>query len=151
MTSFDLHGRTALVTGGFSGLGLHFAEVLANHGARVALVGRRIELGRNVAHALGAKIGRPADVRAYQADVTKSASVADAIAQTTVHFGVPTIVINNAGTVIRTPSLEVKDDDWKDVVDVNLSGVFKVAQASARALVKAGTPGSIINIASILG
>jgi len=151
MTSFDLHGHTALVTGGFSGLGLHFAEVLANHGAKVALVGRRIELGRNVAHTLGAKIGRPADVRAYQADVTRSASVTDAIGLTTGHFGVPTIVINNAGIVKRTASLEVKDDDWDDVVDVNLSGVFKVAQAAARAMVKANSPGTIINIASILG
>lgn len=151
MTSFDLHGRTALITGGFSGLGLHFAEVLASHGAKVALVGRRIELGRNVAHTLGAKIGRPADVRAYQADVTKSASVADAFAQTTGHLGVPTVVVNNAGNVIRTRSLEVKDDDWDAVVDVNLSGVFKVAQAAARAMIKAGARGSIINIASILG
>ena len=151
MTSFDLHGRTALITGGFSGLGLHFAEVLAGHGAKVALVGRRIELGRNVAQTLGAKMGRKADVRAYQADVTKSASVADAFAQTTGHLGVPTIVVNNAGNVIRTRSLDVKDDDWDAVVDVNLSGVFKVAQAAARAMIKAGSPGSIINIASILG
>ncbi|MFC5500274.1 SDR family NAD(P)-dependent oxidoreductase [Caenimonas terrae] len=151
MTSFDLHGRTALVTGGFSGLGLHFAEVLLGQGANVALIGRRIELGRNVAHALGAKLGRPAHVRAYQADVTDSASVADAFAHTSGHFGVPTIVVNNAGTVIRAPSVDVKDEDWASVVDVNLSGVFKVAQAAARALIKAGTPGSIINIASILG
>lgn len=151
MTSFDLHGRTALITGGFSGLGLHFAEVLASHGAKVALIGRRIELGRNVANTLGSKLGRKADVRAYQADVTKSASVADAFAQTSGHLGVPTIVVNNAGNVIRTRSLEVKDDDWSAVVDVNLSGVFKVAQAAARAMIKAGSPGSIINIASILG
>jgi NAD(P)-dependent dehydrogenase (short-subunit alcohol dehydrogenase family) len=151
MTSFDLHGRTALVTGGFTGLGLHFAEVLAAHGAKVALVGRRIELGRAVAHKLGADIGRPADVRAYQADVTNSASVADAFAQTAGHLGVPTIVVNNAGTVVRGPSLDVKDDDWNAVVDVNLSGVFRVAQAAARSMIKHGQPGTIINIASILG
>ena len=151
MTSFDLHGHTAFVTGGFTGLGLHFAEVLASHGAKVALIGRRIEQGRALAQKLGAGIGRPADVRAYQADVTDSASVADAVGQTSVHLGVPTIVINNAGTVVRGASLDVKDDDWDAVVDVNLSGVFKVAQATARAMVKAGTPGNIINIASILG
>ncbi|MBC7469469.1 MAG: SDR family NAD(P)-dependent oxidoreductase, partial [Ramlibacter sp.] len=101
MTTFDLHGRTALVTGGFTGLGLHFAQVLAAHGAKVAIVGRRIELGRNVAHQLGASIGRPADVRAYQVDVTDSESVADAFAQTGSHLGVPTIVVNNAGNVVR--------------------------------------------------
>jgi NAD(P)-dependent dehydrogenase (short-subunit alcohol dehydrogenase family) len=125
--------------------------VLAGHGAKVALVGRRIEMGRSVAQKLGASLGRPADVRAYQADVTNSASVADAFAQTSSHLGVPTIVINNAGNVLRGPSLEVKDDDWNAVVDVNLSGVFRVAQAAARSMIKHGQPGTIINIASILG
>ena len=66
----DLSGRTALVTGAFSGLGLHFARVLAAHGAKVALAGRRIELGRTVAAEIGAAVGRPADVRAYALDVT---------------------------------------------------------------------------------
>jgi NAD(P)-dependent dehydrogenase (short-subunit alcohol dehydrogenase family) len=151
MASFDLQGRTALVTGGFSGLGRHFAGVLAAHGARVALVGRRIELGRSVARELAAAAGRPDEVRAYQADVTDAASVAQAFAQAQVDLGLPVIVVNNAGTVVRQPSLEVSEGDWDAVVDVNLSGVFKVAQAAARSLIAAGQPGSIINIASILG
>lgn len=67
---FDLQGRTALVTGGFSGLGLHFARVLAERGARVALVGRRIELGQAMAQELGAAVGRPDQVWAYPVDVT---------------------------------------------------------------------------------
>jgi NAD(P)-dependent dehydrogenase (short-subunit alcohol dehydrogenase family) len=151
MASFDLQGRTALVTGGFSGLGRHFAQVLAAHGARVALVGRRIELGRSVAREMAAMAGRPDEVRAYQADVTDAASVAQAFAQAQAELGLPVIVVNNAGTVVRQPSLEVSEGDWDAVVDVNLSGVFKVAQAAARGLIAAGQPGSIINIASILG
>jgi NAD(P)-dependent dehydrogenase (short-subunit alcohol dehydrogenase family) len=151
MTTFDLQGRTALVTGGFSGLGRHFASVLAAHGARVALIGRRIDLGRTVASEIGATIGRTADVRAYRADVTDVQSVADAFEQVQLELGVPTIVVNNAGTVARSPSIELADQAWSDVVDVNLSGVFRVAQAAARAMVKAGQGGSIINIASILG
>lgn len=151
MASFDLDGRTALVTGGFSGLGLHFARVLAAHGAKIALVGRRIDLGRSVAQEIGASVARPGEVRAYQADVTDAASVARAFAQATADLGVPVIVVNNAGTVVRKPSLEVTEDEWNAVVDVNLSGVFRVAQAAARSLIAAGTPGSIINIASILG
>ena len=151
MIAFDLSGRTALVTGGFSGLGLHFAEVLAGQGAKVALVGRRIDLGRARADEIGARIGRPGDVRAYQADVTDAVSVAGAFALATADLGVPTIVVNNAGTVARKASVDVSDEDWKAVVDVNLSGVFRVAQAAARAMLKAGTPGSIINIASIVG
>jgi NAD(P)-dependent dehydrogenase (short-subunit alcohol dehydrogenase family) len=151
MTAFELQGRCALVTGGFSGLGRHFAGVLAAHGARVAIIGRRIDLGRDVAAEIGAAAGRPADVRAYQADVTDAQSVAHAFKQVQAELGVPTIVVNNAGTVARAPSIELADDDWSAVVDVNLSGVFRVAQAAAREMVKAGRSGSIINIASILG
>ena len=151
MITFDLAGRTALVTGGFSGLGLHFARVLAAHGAKVALVGRRIELGRTVAGEIGATAGRPGEVRAYEADVTDAASVSAAFAKASADLGVPVIVVNNAGTVTRGPSLDVTADDWNAVVDVNLSGVFRVAQAAARAMVEAGTPGTIINIASIVG
>ena len=151
MDGFDLQGRTALVTGAFSGLGLHFAQVLARHGAKVALAGRRIELGRQVAAAIAKEVGRPADVRAFALDVTDVASVDDCLAQVTAELGAPRIVVNNAGTVARAPSLEMRDEDWNAVVDVNLSGVFRVAQASGRAMVKAGAGGSIINIASILG
>ena len=151
MADFTLRGRTALVTGGFSGLGRHFAEVLASHGARVALLGRRIELGRQVAAELAATAATPDAVGAWQADVTDAASVAGAFSEVVARFGVPTIVVNNAGTVARAPTLELADEQWTDVVNVNLSGVFRVAQAAAREMVKAGSGGTIINIASILG
>ena len=151
MISFDLQGRTAIITGGFSGLGEHFARVLAEHGARVALLGRRIDLGREVAYAIGALVDRPDDIRAYETDVTDAASVANAFSQTMADLGLPTIVVNNAGTVTRGPSADLPDEDWSRVVDVNLSGVFRVAQAAGRLLIKAGQPGTIINIASILG
>jgi len=147
----DLGGRTAFVTGAFSGLGLHFARVLASHGAKVALAGRRIDLGRAVAAEIAASVGRPADVRAYGIDVTEPATVAEAIVRIAAELGTPTIVVNNAGTVARAPSLELAEDAWKSVVDVNLSGVFHVAQASAREMVKTATAGTIVNIASILG
>jgi 2-deoxy-D-gluconate 3-dehydrogenase len=147
----DLNHATALITGGFSGLGLHFASVLAARGARVALMGRRIELGHQVAAQLAQETGRPGDIRAYAVDVTDSDSVTKAFTQARADLGVATIVVNNAGTVIRKPSVEVSDSEWTGVVDVNLSGVFRVAQASARAMIEARTGGSIINIASILG
>jgi len=150
MITFDLRGRTALVTGGFSGLGRHFAQVLAQHGASVAIVGRRIELGQIVARDIAAAVGRE-DVRAYQADVTDADSVRGAFERVAADMGVPGIVVNNAGTVARAPTIELRDQDWKDVVDVNLSGVFRVAQAAARELVRANRDGTIIDIASILG
>lgn len=151
MLTFDLQGRTALVTGGFSGLGRHFAQVLARHGGRVALVGRRIELGRVVARDLGEARGRPDAVLAYEGDVTDAASVREVFARVAAEMGVPSIVVNNAGTVARAPALELRDEDWAAVVDVNLSGVFRVAQAAAREMVRAAQSGTIINIASILG
>ncbi len=125
--------------------------MLAARGAKVALAGRRIELGRSVAAEIGAAVARPGDVRAYALDVTDAASVAAAIARIVAELGTPAIVVNNAGTVARAPSVDLAEEDWTAVVDVNLSGVFRVAQASARAMVAGGTRGSIINIASILG
>lgn len=151
MTPYEFAGRTAVVTGGFSGLGHHFAGLLAEHGAKVALIGRRIELGRRVADAISSRVERAGSVRAYMADVTDPASVGETYAQIVADLGVPRIVVNNAGTVARKPSLDVSDRDWAAVVDVNLSGVFRVAQTAARAMVQAGAPGTIINIASILG
>jgi NAD(P)-dependent dehydrogenase (short-subunit alcohol dehydrogenase family) len=135
----DLNHATALITGGFSGLGLHFASVLAARGARIALMGRRIELGHQVATELNQKIGRSGDIRAYSLDVTDPDSVTEAFAQARAELGVATIVINNAGTVIRKPSVDVSDTEWTGVVDVNLSGVFRVAQESARAMIQAGS------------
>jgi 2-deoxy-D-gluconate 3-dehydrogenase len=90
-------------------------------------------------------------VRAYALDVTDAASVAEAIATISADLGAPAIVVNNAGTVARGASLELGEDAWNGVLDVNLSGVFRVAQASAREMVRTGTRGTIVNIASILG
>jgi len=151
MPTPDLQGRTAFVTGGFSGLGRHFARLLAQHGANVALAGRRIELGLAVAREIGAEVGRPGAVRAFDLDVTDAASVRAGVARAGAEFGVPDIHNNNAGTVVRAPRLDVSEEDWSGVVDVNLSGVFRVAQACAREMVRAGKPGTIVNIASILG
>ena len=146
-----LSGRTALITGAFSGLGLHFARVLAAHGAKIALAGRRIDLGRTVAPEIGAAVARPADVRAYQSMSPTPPAWPTPSPQISAELGVPTIVINNAGTGPRARASTSSDDDWDGVVDVNLSGVFHVAQAAARAMVAAGPRGTIINIASILG
>jgi 2-deoxy-D-gluconate 3-dehydrogenase len=151
MASPDLAGRTALVTGAFSGFGLHFSRLLAAHGAKVAMVGRRVELGSTLAKEIAESAGRPGDVRAFAVDVTDPASVHDGLVRTCAELGTPAIVVNNAGAMARGPALELTDDAWQGVVDVNLSGVFRIAQASARAMIEGGVRGSIINIASILG
>lgn len=146
-----LAGRTALVTGGFSGLGQHFALTLARHGARVAIAGRRIALGHQVADDLNRQLGRAGAVSAHALDVRQPASVQALFDTLAAEVGVATIVVNNAGTAGRAAALEVAEQDWMDVVDVNLNGVFRIAQAAGRAMVAAGQGGSLVNIASILG
>ena len=134
-----LQGKTALVTGASSGLGAHFARVLAGQGAQVTCAARRLDR----LEALVAEIGQGA--RAVAMDVTDSESVKAA-------FDRPyDIVINNAGVTYDGPALNTAEVDWNWVINTDLNGVFRVAQAAGQALVAAGKGGSIVNIASILG
>lgn len=135
-----LSGKTALVTGASSGLGAHFARVLAGQGAAVTVGARRVDR----LEALCAEIGGGAQAAAL--DVTDPASVADAFAGRAYD-----IVINNAGVTHDGPALATSEDDWSRVIDTDLGGVFRVAQAAGQALVAAGQGGSVVNIASILG
>ena len=116
----NLNGRTALVTGGFSGLGQGFARVLAAQGARVAITGRRIELGHEVAHGLtaGLKGHRPAAaVQAFTMDVGSEESVEQCLDAISLAMGLPDILVNNAGVVARAPSTEMTQADWRAVID----------------------------------
>ncbi len=146
--SVDLSGKTALVTGAFSGLGLHFARTLAASGAQVAMVGRRLELGTRLAAELR---DQGYATQAFEMDVTSTASVREALARITETFEAPSIVVNNAGIATSKPALQTEDEDWNAVVDVNLNGAWRIARESARLLTQTQQPGSIINIASILG
>lgn len=134
-----LAGKTALVTGASSGLGAHFAEVLAGQGAEVTCAARRVDR----LEALVARIGGAA--LAVPMDVTDPESVSAAVDRP---FD---IVINNAGLAHDGPALTTSDPDWTRVIDTDLTGVFRVAQAAARTMVAAGQGGSIVNIASIAG
>ncbi len=139
---FSLEGRVALVTGASGTLGGHFARVLHEAGARVAMAARRVDAvpalsERSVAIAL---------------DVTRPDSVAACFAAAEAAFGAPCdIIVNNAGIAVTKPVLEMTAEDYDSVLDVNLRGCFLVAQEGARRLVAAKAAGSIINIASILG
>lgn len=134
-----LQGKTALVTGASSGLGTHFAKVLASQGAEVTCAARRVDR----LEALVAEIGGGA--RAVAMDVTDAESVKAA-------FERPyDVVINNAGVTYDGPALQTAEDDWNWVINTDLTGVFRVAQAAGQALVDGGKGGSIVNIASILG
>jgi len=144
----DLKSKTALVTGAYSGLGRHFACLLAGAGARVALCGRRTGLGREVAEAIGRQGGRACVV---PMDVTRPDSVQAAIDAAAGELGPLDIVVNNAGVALSEAALDVSEQAWTDLIDVNLNGAWRVAQASARHFRAEGRPGTIVNIASILG
>ena len=145
--TFDLNGRTALVTGASSGLGRHFARTLATHGAAVALAARRVERLEALASEIRDAGGAAHPVRM---DVTDAGSVAAGLDAVRDALGVPDILVNNSGIARPAPTLEVTEEDWAGVVGTNLEGAWRVAQGTARRMVDAGRPGTIINILSII-
>ena len=145
--TFDLSGRTALVTGASSGLGRHFARILAVHGATVALAARRIERLDALADEIRAAGGTACPVRM---DVTDADSVAAGLDAARDALGVPDILVNNSGIARPATTLDVTEDDWAGVVGTNLEGAWRVAQGTARRMVDAERPGTIINVLSIL-
>lgn len=145
---FRLDGKTALVTGASSGLGAHFAQVLAAQGARVILTARRETLLAEQVAAIQANGGNALSVAM---DVTDPASVAAAF-DTVEAAGGCDILLNNAGAASPPKKfLDTGEDDWQWLIDTNLSGAWRVAREAAQRMVKAGRGGSIVNIASIYG
>jgi len=142
-----LRGRVALITGASSGLGRHFAATLAAAGARVAVVARRKALIEELAEEIKVT---GAEALAVSMDVTKPETVAEAFDAVADQLGQPEIVVNNAGTAIGKPVLDMMEEDWDRVIDTNLKGAWIVAQEAGRRMRDAETGGSIINIASIL-
>ncbi len=145
---FDLHGKVALVTGASSGLGVRFAEVLAENGAAVALVARRAErldaLKARIEQAGGKAI-------AVAADVCDRAAMAAAFDAAEKAFGTVTILVNNAGVANSDRAIDLAEAEWRRVLSTNLDAVFLCAQEAARRMLAAKTGGAIVNIASVLG
>ncbi|EHL23326.1 short-chain dehydrogenase/reductase sdr [Acidovorax sp. NO-1] len=147
LSRFRLDGRVVLVTGASSGLGTHFAQLLASVGARVAVAARRADKLQAVVGGITAAGGQ---ARALSLDVSDAASVRacfDALPS----WGTPDVVINNAGVTVTRPLLEQTEEDFDQVLDTNLKGCWLVATEAARRMVAAGQGGSIVNVASILG
>jgi len=144
---FDLSGRVALVTGASSGLGRHFAGVLARAGAAVALTARRADRLETAAGEIAAQGGR---VAAVACDVSDAASVRQAVAAAGAALGPLDILVNNAGIAISKPMLEHSEEEWDRVVDTNLKGAWLMSREVADAWVKTARKGRIVNIASLL-
>ena len=145
MNAIDLKGGIAIVTGGAQGIGLAVAQRLKASGARVALLDRDEALARASAAALGeGAIG-------LAGDVCDEASVAAAVAAAAKALGPVNILVNSAGIAGRNATVEDYPlADWKDVIDINLTGTF-IVNKQVVAMMKAGGYGRIVNIASIAG
>lgn len=143
-----LDGHTALVTGANGGLGAHFARTLAQAGAKVAIAARRVETLREIEQQIREAGGQAQPVAL---DVTQRASVVGAFEQAAAALGPVTVVVNNAGIAITKPLLDQTEDDWNEVIGVNLTGAWRVAQEAARHMVAHQRGGSIVNVASVLG
>jgi len=148
LPSFGLTGQVALVTGASSGIGRHLAELLAAAGARVALAARRVDRLTEAAREIEVAGGESLPIAC---DVTRSDSVAAAVAKAETELGALTILVNNAGVVVSKPLFEHTEADWDYVVDTNLKGAWLVAREFAHHLVGLKRPGRIINVSSVLG
>jgi NAD(P)-dependent dehydrogenase (short-subunit alcohol dehydrogenase family) len=145
--TLPLAGRTALVTGASSGLGRHFALVLARAGARVAIGARRMDRLVTLAEEIRAGGG---EALLVELDVTDEASIEQAVSRTADAMAGLDILVNNAGLVVAKAALDLSPADWDLTIATNLRGAFMVAQSAGRRMAEAKS-GSIINIASILG
>ena len=143
-----MRGDIALVTGASSGLGRHFAKVLALHGAKVAIAARRVDRLEALAEEIRAAGGKALPVAL---DVTDAASVGAALDRIEAELGPISVLINNSGTTVTKPFLEQTEEDVAHVLDTNLVGALRVAQAVAKRMVESKTEGRIVHIASILG
>ena len=142
---FDLHGRTAVVTGSTRGLGRAFARALAEAGANIVVVGRNAEAAALVKEELEA-IGT--ECLTVIADVTSRTDVERIASDAIKRFDRVDILVNNAGACIHKPALEVTDEEWRQVMDVNLDGVWIASQVFGRHMIESGG-GTIVNIGSM--
>ena len=144
MKKFDLTGKTAIVTGGFRGLGRGMAIGLAEAGADVVLVDREeASETAGVVRSFGRK------ALTFSADLMSIESIPEIVQKTVQTFGKVDILINNAGTIRRTPAIDYSEKDWDDIMAVNSKTVFFFSQAAGRDMMKRKY-GKIINIASLL-
>jgi len=145
---FNLTGKTAVVTGGYTGIGKQMALGLAEAGANVVVCARNLEgcekTAREIAESTGVK------TLALKCDVSSEADVLKMVADTVAKFSSLDILVNNAGIAMGGLPEDTKLEDWDKILDVNLTGTFLCAREAAKVMIKAGG-GKIINISSVMG
>lgn len=145
---FGLQDQVALVTGASSGLGWYFAGVLAGAGAQVVVAARRASRLKSLCAQIESLGGRAYPVAL---DVTDAQSVSACFDACEKAVGVPDVVVSNAGVTVTKLAVEQTPSEFDAVMNANLRGTWLVNTEAARRLIAAGKPGSIVNVASILG
>ena len=146
---FDLSGKVALVTGCSTGLGVQMAKALARQGASIIALARRQELIDEVAKEIHDTYG--VETLAIRCDITDTENVEKAVDEALDHFGRIDILINNAGTGAVAPAEDITDEQFKNELEIDLFGTFKVARAVAKKAMIPAKYGRVINIASMYG
>jgi NAD(P)-dependent dehydrogenase (short-subunit alcohol dehydrogenase family) len=148
LPSFDLRGKTAVVTGAGRGIGRAIAIGLAEAGANVALLARTEETLKGTSSVIE-KLGNKTLV--LPTDVTNRGQVHKAISAVVTEWGRIDILVNNAGMNIRSNALEATDEEWQKIMDTNLKSAFMMSQEAGKIMKEQGFGGKIINIASVAG
>ena len=146
MNPFDLSGKVAIVTGGNGGIGLGMARGLAAAGARIAVAGRNAEKSRAAAQAIAADY--QVEAEPFTGDVASEADCQRIADEVRTRFGRIDILFNNAGINIRRPPHEMTLDEWREVMDVNLTSAFLLSKAVYPDMKTVGG-GKIVNIGSM--
>lgn len=144
---FALDGKVALVTGASSGIGAHAARLFAEMGCHVVVTARREQQIQQIAKEIQSAGG---SAEGIAMDVSHSGSVEQVVEDIISRHGALDVLLNNAGIARTERFLEMSEQDWQAVMEINLNGVWRVAQRVARKMVQ-GEGGSIINVASVLG
>jgi NAD(P)-dependent dehydrogenase (short-subunit alcohol dehydrogenase family) len=145
----SLAGRVAIVTGASRGIGKGISECLAAAGAAVVLADIDHEASEMAAASIHEKT--KANTIALRLDVASAKGVSAVVRRTIELFGKVDILVNNAGTITMSPLLELSEDEWDRVMDVNAKGVFLMTREVAKEMIRGGTGGCIVNVSSIAG
>jgi len=142
---FDLDGAATLVVGGYGGIGGLTSKLLAHHGARVAAGGRSLEQATALADEINGRGGSATGVRI---DLADRAGIREAVDRVSEELGGVDIVVNLAAIELENRADAVTEDEWNQVIDVDLSGAFWLSQAAAQKMIERGKGGRIIHFSS---
>lgn len=146
---FSLVGKSGIVTGVSSGLGISFSSALAEAGADLVVCARRFEKLKENAEMIAKSTGRK--IIPIQADVTKERDIRKVVEAAEKEFGKIDILVNNAGVAAAGPAFNLSEKEWQAILNVDLSGTFYFSKEVAKSMIKNKLSGSIINVASIYG